>query len=309
MNTTKYIAIPWFCALVAMVMLLLVNLSGAIENLDFLKDLYLTEYDDFRWTLYAFCERMSSERVSCGDRLAGYPYNLYYLDSDYPNISATYYVLRAAYGFLVGALALSFVVNVIGLFTLCSKSTSTLRAFRITMWITYFIALAGVTAETVIHAIGTQFVSGATLGVKIFVFMWIGVGFLLFGLIVSVFYHEPPQPIYETKGYYPDMYMNQPFYPPPPPPMVPQSPQQGYFPQQGHGQLGYGQQGYGQQGYGQQEQSQLEYSQQNRTHLDVGQQDRVNLEYGQLEYGRLEYGRLEYGQQKLGQQEQVNQHP
>lgn len=305
MNTTKYIAIPWFCALVAMVMLLLVNLSGAIENLDFLKDLYLTEYDDYRWTLYAFCIKLSSGRVRCGDRLAGYPYNLYYLDNDYPNISATYYVLRAAYGFLVGALALSFVVNVIGLFTLCSKSTSILRAFRITMWITYFIALAGVTAETVIHAIGTQFVSGATLGVKIFVFMWIGVGVLLFGLIVSVFYHEPPQPIYETKGYYPDMYMNQQFYPPPPPPMVPQSPQQG------HGQLGYGQQGYGQHGYGQQEQAQLEYTQQNRTHLEVGQQDRVNLEYGQLEYGqleygRLEYGRLEYGQQKLGQQEQVH---
>lgn len=239
------IAIPWLGALIALAMFLLVNLSGATSSLSFLQQLYLSKVDGYFWTLYNFC-RTDSTEIVCTPNFAAYPYAPYRIDSDIINQGAYYYLLRVAYGFLVGALAFTFFANVIAMFCFCLKSSTPYRWFEISLWAAYWVGLIGVAIETGIHVSGTRALSAlndALLGVRMFVFMWVGVGLLFFAVLILTC-SPSPEPIHRSsKEQYRDSYNQgyQPYY------------EDGYYGQQGYGQHGRGQQGYGpqyqQQGY------------------------------------------------------------
>lgn len=233
------IAIPWLGALIALAMFLLVNLSGATSSLSFLQQLYFSKAGDYFWTLYNFC-RTDSTGIVCTPNFAAYPYAPYVIDPDIANHEAYYYLLRVAYGFLVGTLAFTFLANLIALFCICLSSSLPYRLFEISLWAAYWVGLIGVGIETGIHVAGTRVLNDALLGVRMFVFMWVGVGLLFFAVLILTCSPSPAPSHRSSKEKYRDTYEqdNQPYY------------EDGYYGQQGYEHQGPGQQGYGQQGYG-----------------------------------------------------------
>lgn len=234
-SVISLLAFPWLGALVALAMFILVNLSG-VTTLPLLQRLYFSKADHYYWTMYSFC-RINANSDTCTPNFAAYPYTPYVLKSSITNEQAYYYLLRVAYGFLVGALAFTFLSNVIALFCLFLRSPRSLRWFEISLWVAYIIGLIGVAIETGIHVSGSRALSlsvDTQLGVRMFIFMWVGVGLLFLSVLVLMCSPSPQQTQLSSKEQYQADDYNQgyePYY------------QGGYYGQQDSGPQ-YHQQGY-----------------------------------------------------------------
>lgn len=222
----------WAALIVALPMLLITNLSGAVPSSRFLRQLHFSKVlmdVDYYWTLYNFCSRTVSGDITCTPKYAAYPYEPYLISSRINENRTFYYALRAAYGFLLGGLVLTFMANIFALVSVCWRSKGPYTAFKFFTWFSYLIALIGAALDTAMHVSGRNAFQGlgynSSLGLAMMMFMWLGVGFLFFACLLLCCSSEPiytdipkdfnqnsPQPVYGM-GYPPPQMANYQPYP------------------------------------------------------------------------------------------------
>lgn len=197
-NVFRHIAMPWLAMLVALVMLLVVNLSGSTSSLSFLQELYFSKVvitTEYFWTMYNFCSKSSSGQVTCTPNFAAYPYAPYVLNKQIGNDRVFYYGLRAAYGLLVAAIAFTLIANALAMVSLCWRLRKPYSWFRSSVWLAYLTAAIGAALVTALHTSGrNSFRSlgySSSLGIRMMIFLWIGVGLLFVACLLLSCLAEP----------------------------------------------------------------------------------------------------------------------
>lgn len=185
--------IPFLLIAGSTVMLLFINLSGALEDLKFLNRFYFSKATvrfERRWTMYAMCTPYGDGQVQCTKKQPAYPYapseNLgaSYVPEEFENNHKTYYYLsKIAYLMFLLALLCS-ILSLLPVTILCCACNGFLTGFFASFVIggALFLDILACSLQTAAHVKGVKAFKKAgflaLLGTPMFVCMWLSVGTL-----------------------------------------------------------------------------------------------------------------------------------
>lgn len=185
--------VPFILVAGSAVMLMLINLSGATNDLPFLNKFYfssVTSTEEARWTMYSLCAPVGDGKVYCSKKQAAFPYSPadnfgkgVVPETFVKNRNTFYYLLRIGYAcFLLGLLfSLLSLFPVLWSCMFLGFITGFFASFVIGT--AFFFTLLGAVFNTAAHGKGVAAFKKvgytAKLGTSMMVVMWISVASLL----------------------------------------------------------------------------------------------------------------------------------
>lgn len=185
--------IPFVLIAGSTVMLLFINLSGALNDLTFLNKFYFSTADDGyerRWTMYAMCTPLGDGKVQCTKKLPAYPYDpsrnlgASFVPEEFDKNQKTYFYLsKIAYLMFLLALLCS-ILSLLPVTISCCACTGFLTGFFASFVIggALLLDVIACSLQTAAHVKGVNAFKKAgflaLLGTPMFVCMWLSVGTL-----------------------------------------------------------------------------------------------------------------------------------